>query len=317
LNKNQEPARDVDCVITTRELLTLANARGINLSHLPLTPLPKHDRIPFPDRTLSQHLFPRPRWRREHRPQADDAGTSGGYLHHILKTQQSLHPNSTIMSQQGRNVDVVEFTLISESSKPIMKCARFYGFRNIQNLVRKLKPARASKLPGAARRSMNRNGDGGASEYAYVEVMACPGGCTNGGGQIRVKDAAELLLETRENEPDKVGAQSQREWLRRVDEAYFSAESEDELIDSDEDDEDVEMCDADSTEEDADLINGISTRGVWKMLDKWAELTDIPLDKLVYTSFRKVESDVGKDKTKMMSNTERIAAVVGMSGGGW
>jgi hypothetical protein len=198
-----------------------------------------------------------------------------------------------------------------------MKCARFYGFRNIQNLVRKLKPARPSKLPGVARRNMNGNSDGGASEYAYVEVMACPGGCTNGGGQIRVEDAAELLPETREEEPDKVGAQSRKEWLRRVDEAYFSAESEDEPIDSDEDDEDVEMCDADSTEEDADLINSVSAREIWKMLDKWAELTDIPLDKLVYTSFRKVESDVGKDKVKTMSDTERIAAVVGMSGGGW
>jgi iron only hydrogenase large subunit-like protein len=316
LSKNQEPARDVDCVITTRELLTLANARGINLSRLPLTPLPKHDRIPFLDRTLSRHLFPRPWRRQEHRPQADDAGTSGGYLHHILKTQQSLHPGSTIMSQRGRNADVVEFTLMSESKKLIMKCARFYGFRNIQNLVRKLKPPGASKLPGATRRNMNRNGDGGVSEYAYVEVMACPGGCTNGGGQIRVEDAAELLPETKEEELDKLGAQSQREWLRRVDEAYFSAESEDEPLDSDEDDEDVEMCDVDSTE-DIDLINGVSTREVWKVLDKWAELTDIPLDKLVYTSFRKVESDVGKGKSKTMSDTERIATVVGMSGGGW
>ena len=163
---------------------------------------------------------------------------------------------------------------------------------------------------------MNRNGDGGVGEYAYVEVMACPGGCTNGGGQIRVEDAAELLSETREEELDKLGVQSQKEWLRRVDEAYFSAESEDEPIDSDEDDEDLEMCDADSTE-DTDLINGVSTREVRTMLDKWAELTDIPLDKLVYTSFRKVESDVGKDKTKTMSDTERIATVVGMSGGGW
>jgi hypothetical protein len=205
---------------------------------------------------------------------------------------------------------------MSGSKKSIMKCARFYGFRNIQNLVRKLKPPGASKLPGATRRNMNRNGDGGVSEYAYVEVMACPGGCTNGGGQIRVEDAAELLPETKEEELDKLGAQSQKEWLRRVDEAYFSAESEDEPLDSDEDDEDVEMCDVDSTE-DIDLINGVSTREVWKVLDKWAELTDIPLDKLVYTSFRKVESDVGKGKSKTMSDTERIATVVGMSGGGW
>jgi iron only hydrogenase large subunit-like protein len=317
VDSKHEPVRDVDCVITTRELLTLANARGIHLSCLPLRPLPKHDRTPFPDSTLSRHLFPRPLRRQEHEPQVDETGTSGGYLHHILRTQQFLRPGSTIVSQRGRNADVVEYTLMSDAGAPIMKCARFYGFRNIQNLVRKLKPARISKLPGSAKRNMNRNGDSGASEYAYVEVMACPGGCTNGGGQIRVEDVAELLSETRGEVVEKVGVQSQKEWLRRVDEAYFSADSEDEILESDEDEEDVEMHDADSSGDDPDTINGIATKEVWKMLDHWAVLTDVPLDKLVYTSFRKVESDVGKEKGKTMSDTERIAAVVGMSGGGW
>ena len=44
-----------------------------------------------------------------------------------------------------------------------------YGFRNIQNLMIKLKQ-NASKI---------------RHECIYIEVMACPGGCTNGGGQIR------------------------------------------------------------------------------------------------------------------------------------
>jgi iron only hydrogenase large subunit-like protein len=317
VDTKQEAVRDVDCVITTRELLTLANARGINLSQLPFRPLRKGEHATFPDPVLSRHLFPHPRRRREHEPHADDVGTSGGYLHHILQTQQLLHPGSTIVSQRGRNADVVEFTLLSETSTPIVKCARFYGFRNIQNLVRKLKPARASKLLGAARRTVNRSGEGGASEYAYVEVMACPGGCTNGGGQIRVEDVAELLSETRGEVVERVGVQSQREWLKRVDEAYFSAESDEEITDSDPDEEDVDMHDAESMDEGTDLIEGISMGKVWRVLNHWAGLTDIPLDKLVYTSFRKVESDVGKEKGKMISDTERIAAVVGMSGGGW
>ena len=40
-----------------------------------------------------------------------------------------------------------------------------YGFRNIQTLVQKLKR--------------------GVCAYDYVEVMACPSGCLNGGGQVR------------------------------------------------------------------------------------------------------------------------------------
>jgi iron only hydrogenase large subunit-like protein len=40
-----------------------------------------------------------------------------------------------------------------------------YGFRNIQNIVQKIKR--------------------GKCQYHFVEIMACPSGCTNGGGQIR------------------------------------------------------------------------------------------------------------------------------------
>ena len=109
----QDAVRDVDCVITTRELLALANARGINLSQLPLKPLRKQERTSFPDEVISRHLFPRPQRRQERGSQIGDAGTSGGYLHHILRTQQSLHHASTIVSRRGRNADVVEFTLLS------------------------------------------------------------------------------------------------------------------------------------------------------------------------------------------------------------
>lgn len=49
------------------------------------------------------------------------------------------------------------------------------GFRNIQNLVQKLKK--------------------GKCPYQYVEVMACPAGCLNGGAQIRpTRDKAQRQL---------------------------------------------------------------------------------------------------------------------------
>ena len=46
--------------------------------------------------------------------------------------------------------------------------AKLYGLRNIQNLIRNLKKA--------------------PSKYVYIEMMACPGGCLNGGGQIKNKE---------------------------------------------------------------------------------------------------------------------------------
>lgn len=43
--------------------------------------------------------------------------------------------------------------------------AKCYGFKNIQKVVQMIKK---DKCP-----------------YLYVEIMACPGGCFGGGGQIR------------------------------------------------------------------------------------------------------------------------------------
>lgn len=53
----------------------------------------------------------------------------------------------------------------------LLTVAKCYGFRNIQNLVRKLKQTNC--------------------DYDYVEIMACPSGCINGGGQIRGASADE------------------------------------------------------------------------------------------------------------------------------
>jgi len=300
------PVRDVDCVITSRELLSMADARGIQLSQLPLKPLSSSDRTPFPDSQLARFLFPRPR---QHQEQNADAGSSGGYLYHILKTQQARHPGSRISIQRGRNADVVEYALLSSSQTVIMKCARYYGFRNIQNLVRKLKPPKQSKLPGAARRSAAANG----MDYAYVEVMACPGGCTNGGGQIKADDVQGGALPIKAEKAEMVNPQSQKEWLRRVDEAYYAVEesSENEM-----DGEDTLRTNG-HERHDKEVINGISVGHVRDMLTYWESLVDIPLERLAYTSFRKVESDVGKKAAKHMGDTERIAAIVGLSGGGW
>jgi iron only hydrogenase large subunit-like protein len=40
-----------------------------------------------------------------------------------------------------------------------------YGFRNIQNIIRKIKSKK--------------------EQYHMIEIMACPSGCINGGGQLK------------------------------------------------------------------------------------------------------------------------------------
>lgn len=66
-----------------------------------------------------------------------------------------------------RNKDFREVTLEREG-QVLLRFAAAYGFRNIQNLVQKLKRGRCP--------------------YHYVEVMACPAGCLNGGGQLKAPD---------------------------------------------------------------------------------------------------------------------------------
>lgn len=302
---SRSAARDVDCVITARELLMLASSRNIHLPSLPQKPLPSVYAPHFPDQTIDAFLSPK----KLSSKQTSAYGTSGGYLYYVLNSNRARHPGSQVITQRGRNSDVVEYSLVSDSGEIIMKAARYYGFRNIQNLVRKLKPARTSRLPGANRRGTSSTGTSSGTDYAYVEVMACPGGCTNGGGQIRLDDAREANSSSQatssEESPiqpsQKPSPHEQRAWLARVDEAYFSGDSES----------DSETTEYGRTE---DSVPDMESRAT-NALHYWSDVTGIDLERLIYTTFRKVESDVGKDKN--VGDTARVAELAGKIGGGW
>lgn len=324
-----DAVRDVDCVITARELLMLAESRNISFPCLPRTPLSKQYAPLFPDATINRFLLSRSRGgSKRKREEMNSVGTSGGYLYHVLKSQQALHPDSSLNVHRGRNTDVAEYTISTPTGEDVFRAARYYGFRNIQNLVRRLKPAKASRMPGAARKPVGRTrktAGGGAAvgegDYAYVEVMACPGGCTNGGGQIKVGDVATLRQVKGERATGIVNGSyeqevlpEQREWLARVDEAYWSAESEDlESEEADPIDEDIDM---ELAEDGDDIVDGIDRRKVRKLLDHWVDITGVELDKLVCTTYRAVESDVGKSKTEG-NEMERVNALAVAAGGGW
>ncbi|NWW41872.1 NARFL factor, partial [Panurus biarmicus] len=140
---NQEyQTRDVDCVITTGEVLKLLEQEGVSLADVDPAPL---DSI------------------------GHGGGGSGGYLEHIFRHAAlelfGIHVGS-IHLKPLKNKDFQEVTL-ERDGEVLLQFALAYGFRNIQNLVQKLK---RGKCP-----------------YHYVEVMACPSGCLNGGGQIKLE----------------------------------------------------------------------------------------------------------------------------------
>ncbi|KAG9228335.1 cytosolic Fe-S cluster assembly factor NAR1 [Amylocarpus encephaloides] len=285
--------RDVDCVITSKELIMLAESRRVDFAKLPRSPLPSF--IRFPDPKLNSFLFP-PGPRRKNGEQA--SGTSGGNLFYILQYVAAQYEGASVETSRGRNADVQEYTITTPTGETILKAARYYGFRNIQNLVRRLKPARSSRMPGGKPIGSARKPGGKTTgpEYSYVEVMACPGGCTNGGGQIKVDDP---VISGKEPSDEKPGPREQKAWLAQVDEAYWSGE--------DSVDEDVVMDNR------PNLVDGISPSYVKDTLAHWADITGIDLDRLAYTSYREVISDVGKKA----SDTERVIEIASKIGGGW
>jgi len=351
--------RDVDCVITTRELITLCGEE--EFGNLPRAILERSSRVgemlegmlrvlsggeggvrctplsiisTLPPSTLqqSQDIISS--------TQPFDpsltAGTSGGYLIYILHRLRSQHPGSTISITKGRNSDTVEYTLLSPQNTEIIKLARSYGFRNIQNLVRKLKPPKRRMLPKFGRKGAGGQvvlGGGSAGEgtgYAYVEVMACPGGCTNGGGQVKVDDALRIgggggeeqvsvCVDIGAGEGGVAGAgvggqQKQREWLAKVDEAYWSDSST--LTSSGVD---AMEIDEEQQQQREQHPFGIDPEKVKKFIDSWSQFTEVSVEKLLLTGYRKVEDEFNKgmQEDPVKTTTMRAAELAGKAGGGW
>ena len=118
---------------------------------------------------------------------------SGGYLEHVFRQAawelHGVRGTAPISYTTLRNADFKEAAL-EVDGRVVLRVAAVYGFRNIQNLLRKIKLRK--------------------SEYHYVEIMACPSGCLNGGGQLK---------------PDQGGtARTAKQLLEEVERAYYRAE---------------------------------------------------------------------------------------------
>ena len=155
--------RDVDCVLTSVEVEKMLIEKEVDLKAL----APMQLDMPFTSVSREGDLF------------GHSGGGSGGYLEHIFKyAAEELFGvnNSSIEYKTLRNKDFKEVSLEVEG-KSVLKFAVAYGFRNIQNIMQKVKR--------------------GKFTYHFVEIMACPSGCLNGGGQIRAntRDEAKELLE--------------------------------------------------------------------------------------------------------------------------
>ncbi|GEQ69138.1 hypothetical protein JCM33374_g2809 [Metschnikowia sp. JCM 33374] len=234
---------DVDCVLTAKELINLIESSEYSLipenglETLSTSPLDELYRSCAPKTLPFQELS----WMN------DSGSQSGGYAHnylsiyknHLLHKDPSMYREEDfrVLNIEGKNSDVYEMRLIHKDQK-IASAAVVNGFRNIQNLVRRLKPTpdgvKTTKTnPLAARRRARLGGKvstpssqgeeaADASKCDYVEIMACPNGCINGGGQISSPQPS-----------------SEKEWLTQVKDVYekigmidLASESNSNLVES-------------------------------------------------------------------------------------
>ncbi len=137
--------QDVDAVLTTRELVRLFNIKGIDFSDLPDSEFDN----PLGESTGAAAIF----------------GTSGGVMEAALRTAYFM--------LTGKELDKLEFNDIRgpEGIKELSL--------NIDGLT--LNFAVVNGVGNVAK--VLDEVENGTCKYHFVEVMACPGGCINGGGQ--------------------------------------------------------------------------------------------------------------------------------------
>ena len=197
--------RDVDCVITTGELDVLMRERGWDLSR----PVPSESASSRPSPIIPELI-------------SHPGSSSGSYLSDLVSHYNK--PGTQLSSRTVmRSTDYEEYTVTDNASgKVLFRGARCYGFKNLQNVVRKIgRAAGISTVRGAAGRLEGIRAKAGSdTAYDYVELMACPSGCVNGGGQL--KPSAEFLAANGSVGAVDAGARwGNKEWTRRVEDAYW------------------------------------------------------------------------------------------------
>lgn len=142
--------KDVDAVLTTRELAKLIKRSGINFNRLP-------------DEEFDQDLLG------EYTGAGVIFGVTGGVMEAALRT--AYH------ALTGKEHEQVEFTAVRgfeglkeaslEINGMIINVAVAHGMKNAKPVLDDIRA--------------------GKSKYHFIEIMGCPGGCINGGGQPYVQ----------------------------------------------------------------------------------------------------------------------------------
>ena len=160
--------RDVDAVITTRELAKMIKQSGIKFTELPDEDFDN----PFERATGAGVIF----------------GATGGVTEAALRTVYEIvekKPLDKVEFEAVRGTEGIKEATVTLGGKDV-RVAIAHGLGNARKLLESIRS--------------------GEKNYEFIEIMACPGGCVTGGGQpicsaktymdIDVKDARAKALYT-------------------------------------------------------------------------------------------------------------------------
>ena len=148
--KNADGIKDVDAVLTTRELAKLIKRSGINFNKLPDEDF---DADLFGDYSGAGVIF----------------GVTGGVMEAALRTAYYVLEGKEygpVNFEEVRGFDGLKEATFTLGGKEI-KIAVAHGMKNAKPIMDDI---RAGKSP-----------------YTFIEIMGCPGGCIAGGGQPYIK----------------------------------------------------------------------------------------------------------------------------------
>ena len=159
-NQNASGMPDVDISLTTRELARLIRKVGLNFDRLPEEEFDS----PLGSGTGAAVIF----------------GATGGVMEAALRTAvwklTGEKEKTPIEFKEVRGVEGIKEATYTVANMDV-KVAVASGLKNAKELLTRVK--------------------NGEADYHFIEIMGCPGGCVNGGGQPRVPASVRNFTDIR------------------------------------------------------------------------------------------------------------------------
>ncbi len=191
--EGKDGMNDVDAVITTRELAKMIKQAGIDFKNL-------NDEVfdtPFGDEASGAGVI---------------FGATGGVMEAAIRTVAEVLSGKSISNvsyEAVRGVEGIKIASVEAGGKTI-RAAVAHGLGNARELLEKVKS--------------------GEVKVDFIEIMACPGGCVNGGGQPIVSSKVKMDTDLRVERAKALYSEDERLQIRKSHENPYVKKLYDEYL---------------------------------------------------------------------------------------